>query len=123
MYDIIKHIHMLTAVISGLGLLIRGILVQMDHRLMKQRWIKIAPHINDTILLACAIYLAVNIFTPLGSQWLYAKVIGLILYIVLGTFAIKRGKTKQVKLIFLVLAMITFVYILAVAGVHSPWPF
>lgn len=123
MYETIKHLHMLTAVISGLGLLIRGILVQMDHGLMKKRWIKIAPHVNDTILLVCAIYLASHIFTPFGSDWIYAKVVGLIVYIGLGMFAIKRGKTKQAKLMFLVLAMIVFVYIMAVARAHSPWPF
>jgi uncharacterized membrane protein SirB2 len=57
---------------------------------------------------------------PLRQPWLIAKFTGLLVYILLGTIAIKRGKTMQIRLIALVAAVSAFAYIAGVAVTKSP---
>jgi len=76
------------------------------------------PHIP---LLASAIALAIiSSQYPLAQSWLTAKVIGLIAYIVCGAIALKRGKTKTVRAVFFVVALLIFAYIVLVALNRSP---
>ena len=83
---------------------------------MNKKWVKIVPHINDTILLITAIMLAVGIQQyPFTQDWLTAKFIALLLYIVFGTFALKRAKERKNKIIFFILSILTFSYIIGVA--------
>lgn len=59
---------------------------------------RIVPHVVDAVLLATATALAVLSYQyPFVQGWLTAKVLALVLYIVCGTMAIKRGKTKAVR--------------------------
>ncbi len=120
----IKYLHIGTALLSGAGFLTRVILVQLDHSAMKSKWVKVLPHVNDSILLACAIYLAVITHQyPFQQSWLTAKIVALVFYIVFGTWAIKRGKTKQQKAIFAGLALSCYGYIILVALNRSILPF
>lgn len=95
-----------------------------ESNLLQKKWVKIAPHIIDTLLLASAISLAVILqLSPLEHPWLLAKIMGLLIYIVLGTVALKRGKTKPIRITAFVLALLTFVYIVNVALTKSPLVF
>ena len=88
----IKIIHMSTALISISLFIIRGIWVFTESDMMKQKWVKILPHVNDTILLISAIMLAISIEQyPFVHGWLTAKFVALIIYIILGMFALKRA--------------------------------
>ena len=83
---------------------------------MSKKWVKIVPHVNDTILLITAIILAVNLQQyPFTHDWLTAKFIALLLYIIFGMFALKRAKEMKNKVIFFVLSLLTFSYIIGVA--------
>ena len=93
-----------------------------DSKVLKQKWLKIAPHIVDTILLVTAIMLAMRISQyPLTHGWLTAKLMALLAYIVLGVFALKRGKTKQTRVFAFVAAILVFAYIVLVAITRTPW--
>ena len=59
MYIAFKHSHMMFAVISGLFFLVRGCWMLMDSGMLQKKWVKILPHVNDTLLLLCAIVLCV----------------------------------------------------------------
>lgn len=90
----------------------------------RAKLLKIVPHIVDTVLLVSAIALAVMLGAkPSEAPWLMAKIIALILYIVAGSYAIKRGKTRKVKMISGVLALAIFAYIISVAMSKSPFGF
>ena len=52
---------------------------------------------------------------PFTQTWLLAKFGGLIAYILLGTIAIKRGPTLQIRVIAAVAAVSVFCYIVGVA--------
>lgn len=120
-YYALKHIHMTFAVLSGALFLVRGLWMLAESKRLEQRWVKIAPHVIDTLLLGSAIGLAVwSSQYPGQSPWLSAKLVALVAYIGLGTVALKRGRTRQVRALAFVGALACFAYILAVAVTKNP---
>ena len=112
----IKSIHMSTAFISISLFILRGFWVYRGSTMMNKKWVKIFPHINDTILLVTAAILALATQQyPFVDSWLTAKFIALIIYIILGMFALKRAKELKNKVIFFVLSLLMFGYIVGVA--------
>ncbi|MDP2257303.1 MAG: SirB2 family protein [Polaromonas sp.] len=121
-YLAIKHLHITCAAISGSFFLLRGIWMLLDSPMLQRRWVKVVPHGVDTLLLTTALVLVFwSGQYPFVQPWLTAKVIALVVYIVLGTLALKRGKTKGVRTFALVAALATFAYIVAVALTRQPW--
>ncbi len=88
----------------------------IDKIRMDKKWVKVLPHVNDTILLITATILALSIQQyPFVDAWLTAKFTALFFYIVFGMFALKRAKEMKNKVLFFILALITFSYIVGVA--------
>jgi uncharacterized membrane protein SirB2 len=122
-YATIKAVHMTSVAASWLLFTLRGGWMLRAPEMLAKRWVRIVPHVVDTVLLASAVTLAVMIRQyPLQAPWITAKAIGLVAYIVLGTIALKRGKTKGVRIAALIAAQAVFFYIVAVAVTKSPWP-
>ena len=115
-YLVIKQLHITFALLSGSFFLLRGIWMLGESPLLQQRWVKVVPHVVDTLLLSSAL---VMVFWsgqyPFAQPWLTAKVLALIVYIGLGTVALKRGKTRLVRTVAMFAALATFGYIVAVA--------
>lgn len=123
-YILLKYVHVSCAALSVTGFVLRGIWMLQGSPLLARRWVRIAPHAVDTVLLASAIALAVMIRQyPLVQGWLTAKVLGLIAYIVLGTIALKRGRTRVVRITAFWGALLVFAYIVAVAVTKSVVPY
>ncbi|OGS94382.1 MAG: regulator SirB [Gallionellales bacterium RIFCSPLOWO2_12_FULL_57_18] len=123
-FQILKHIHVTCAALSFTLFFLRGIWSLNGSAIMRQQWVKIVPHIVDTLLLASALGLAYIIEQyPLVDGWLTAKFFALLLYIGLGTVALKHGKTKTVRLSAWLAALAVFIYIVLVAMNHDPVPF
>ena len=115
-YLAIRHLHITLAAVSGSFFLLRGLWMLLDSPMLQQRWVKIVPHVVDTLLLTSALVLVLwSGQYPFVQTWLTAKVLALVAYIVLGTIALKRGKSKGVRSFALVAALATFAYIVAVA--------
>jgi len=57
---------------------------------------------------------------PFASGWLTAKVTGLVVYVVLGTIALKRGRTLRVRVAAWIAAQLVFLYIVSVAITKDP---
>lgn len=120
-YIALKHLHVTFVALSGLLFLVRGIWMLRDSPRLQQRWARIVPHVVDTLLLASAIGLAVVSHQYPGQMpWLTAKVVGLVAYVVLGTIALKRGRTQSVRTAAFVGALACFAYIVAVAVTKNP---
>lgn len=123
-YILLKHLHITCAAASYALFLLRGIWMLRDSSVMRQHWVKIAPHAIDTLLLASAIALAYTIGQyPLADDWLTAKVAALLLYIALGFVALKYGRSKTVRLAAWLAAQAVFGYIVLVALHRNPIPF
>ena len=84
--------------------------------LLQRRFVRIAPHVVDTLLLLSAIWLAWALGqAPFVQGWLTAKVLGLFAYILLGGLALRPGRSKAVRSTAFVAALVTAGYIVSVA--------
>jgi uncharacterized membrane protein SirB2 len=120
----LKAIHIAAVAISYALFFVRGMWMLTGSPLLERRWVRVVPHVNDTVLLAAAIWMAVILGQYPGTHgWLTAKVAGLIAYIGLGMLALRRGKTRRARLAAWIAAQLVFAYIVAVALAHDPLPF
>ena len=123
-YFALKHFHLTCVALSGLCFFIRGFWRLTDSSMLARRAVRIAPHLIDSALLASALALAVSSHQyPFEQSWLTAKLIGLLAYIALGTFALKRGKTKFVRLVCFGGALAVYAYMVSVGGARNPLGF
>jgi len=120
-YLAIKSLHVACVVLSGSGFVLRGILMVNDVPFPTQRWLRMLPHLNDTLLLAAALALSVMSGRyPFVDAWLTAKVFGLIAYIILGSLALQPGRRRGLRLASWLAALAVFGYIVSVALLHDP---
>jgi uncharacterized membrane protein SirB2 len=120
-YLLVKHVHVICAVLSIAGFALRGALMMRDSALLQARLARVAPHVVDTLLLASAVALSWQSGQyPFAQGWLTAKLLALVLYIVLGTIALKRGRTRRVRIVAFWLALLTVLYIVSVALTRDP---
>lgn len=123
-YSLIKNLHLATIALTLALFVLRGAWMMADSPRLQARWLRIVPHVNDTLLLTSGITLAVLVQQyPLVHGWLTAKFFALIAYILLGTIALKRGKTKVQRVAAWIAALLVFGYMVAVAIAHDPFPF
>lgn len=116
MYYLVKNLHVTCVVLSATGFLLRGSWMISGNPLLQHRLTRVLPHIVDSALLLSAITLAVMIEQyPFGAGWVTAKVFGLLAYILLGTLALKRARTRQSRLAALVAAILVYAWIVSVA--------
>lgn len=117
-YIAIKHLHVTTAVLSITFFILRAYWSVNGSALLQKRVVKILPHVIDTILLVCGVWLAAMIGPE--QPWILAKIIALVAYIGVGTIAIKRGKTPRTRGYAALVAIAIFLYIVGVALSHNP---
>lgn len=121
-YLITYYTHVTCVILSITLFLTRGFWMLRGSEMLDHKAIKILPHVIDTILLASAIGLTIILSQyPFVHNWLTVKVVALIIYIALGTVALKRGKTPTIRGIAFVGAIITFGYIVSVAWYRHPF--
>lgn len=117
----LKLIHLSAVVLSFTLFFLRGIWLLRGSPVMQQRWVKVAPHSIDTVLLASAIALAWQLgVTPFNSPWLAAKIVALLVYIGLGILAFRFARTSAQRLTAWLAALPVFAYIVAAAVTHDP---
>ena len=95
-----------------------------ENTLLEKKIVRIAPHVIDTVLLIAGVVLAVLAQQYPGiDSWLTVKSLALIAYIVLGVFALRRGKTKTARVSYLVAAIVAFGFMVSVSLTRSPLGF
>jgi uncharacterized membrane protein SirB2 len=100
-YVLLKMTHLTCVALSYAGFVLRGIWMIRDPALLEVRWVRVLPHVVDTVLLASAIALAVMLKQyPLAEPWLTA---------------LKRGTTRGTRIAAWLAAQAVFFYIVAVA--------
>ncbi len=119
--DILKAIHVGSALLSISGFALRGVWMLQGSPLLKARVTRILPHVVDTLLLGSAIALALRSAQyPFVHAWLSAKLLALLAYIVLGSIALKYGRSRRLRTLSYGLALAVFLYIVGVAITRSP---
>jgi uncharacterized membrane protein SirB2 len=120
-YAALKMIHMTAVALSGAGFFARGLGMLNDAAWVKRRLAKTLPHLVDTVLIVSALWLAwILRLTPANAPWITAKIVGLFVYIGIGMVALRFGRTKTVRGVAWLLAMLTFAYIVSVAMTKDP---
>jgi uncharacterized membrane protein SirB2 len=120
-YATVKVVHQGAVAVSFAGFFARAIGVLRDARWVRGRTARTLPHIVDTVLLASAIALAWMLrLSPVETPWLLAKIVGLVLYIGFGVVALRPGRPQPVRVVALLAASITFIYIVSVAVSKDP---
>ncbi len=121
----IKLIHIATVIISFALFLLRVYWKWQGSSRLQQRWVKIVPHVNDTILLLAGIMLALSIEQyPFVHGWLTAKVLALLAYIGFAMWTLKHARSRRQQWLFFVLAVLSYGYIVGTALTRLPdWPF
>jgi uncharacterized membrane protein SirB2 len=118
----IRNVHIGAVLASGTLFLLRGLGVNI----FNASWPMWAPvrylsYTIDTVLLTAALMLMTIVRQyPFAHHWLTVKLLLLVVYIVLGSFALKRGKTRNQRLGFFAAALLVFAFILSVARAHDP---
>lgn len=120
-YLLLKHIHLSSVALSFVLFLLRGGLKYAGSPWLRHPLLRVGPHVVDTVLLVSAIGLATLLHQyPFVHAWLTAKVVLLVLYVVLGSVALKRGKSAAVRITCFALAVATFGLIVSVALTRHP---
>ena len=118
-YLTIKSVHVWSVFISITLFAVRGGLMLADSRLLQSLVLRVVPHVVDTVLLVSALMLTTIIQQyPFVQGWLTVKVLALVAYIILGSIAIRRGRSKPIRLAALLAAMAIFGFIYSVARAH-----
>ena len=120
-YATVRLIHIASACLSVALFALRGALQWRGASWRRWRWLRVAPHVNDTVLLSAAVTLALlSAQYPLAQPWLSAKVLALLLYIGVGGVALSPRFGRSANRIAFVLALACVSYILLVARSRSP---
>jgi uncharacterized membrane protein SirB2 len=120
-YPEIKWMHVAAVLASGGLFAFRGMAM-----LAGARWYMAAPlrylsYTIDTVLLTAAMMLATVLHQyPFVHAWLTVKVVLLVVYVVLGSYALKRGPTRAIRARAFVAALLVFAFIISVARAHDP---
>ena len=121
LYPYTRHAHIGLVVASGTLFAARGIGVLCGAHWSMQRSVRVLSQIIDIALLAAALVLLATLrLNPFAVGWLGTKLALLVVYIVLGSLALKRAPTRSARAGCLVAALAVFAYIVSVALAHHP---
>ncbi len=113
-YPQIKHAHVGLALLSGALFAVRGALLLAGPRWPNAAPVRYLSYSIDTALLTIlpgALY---------ANGWLAVKVTLLVVYVVLGVFALRRGRTRRTRAICYVAALLVFSQMYFIARTHHP---
>ncbi len=120
----LRHWHVALVLASGSLFASRGIAVLLDADWPMRRAVRVASVVIDTALLGAGVALWTILgLNPLREPWLGAKLLLLVAYIVLGSFALKRARHPRVRAGLLLAALIVFATMLSVALSRHPLGF
>jgi uncharacterized membrane protein SirB2 len=120
-YLLLRHVHIGCAVLTIVLFVLRGGLMLVESTWQRNVVLRYLPHVVDTVLLTSALMLTTVIHQyPFSTGWVTMKVVLLVIYIVLGSIALKRGRTKSIRVAALVAALVTIGFLVTVARAHHP---
>jgi uncharacterized membrane protein SirB2 len=120
-YPQIKWVHVAAVIASGVLFALRGTGVLAGARWPMWAPLRYLTYTIDTVLLTAALMLATLLRQyPFVHGWLTAKVLLLVVYVVLGTFALKRARSPRARALFFVSAVAVYLFIVSIARAHQP---
>lgn len=121
-WALLKQLHILLAILTACSFCLRGYWMVVGSSMLQAPWTRRLPHVVDTLLLLTGLTMAVGLtISPVAHPWLAAKLIAVVLYVVIGSVALKRGRTLRQRALALVLSLLVLAYIFALALGRDPW--
>lgn len=121
-YPALKVIHVSLVAVSVAGFVARAVPAVWAGRRTGRRWLRVAPHVIDTLLLATGVWLAIQAgWRPLTHPWLGWKLAWLVAYIALASVAMRPARSRAVRAGFFVAALAAVAQLIATAITKSPW--
>ena len=119
----LKLVHESSVVLTFFSYSLRGFWMMIDSPLLQHKLTRILPHIIDTVLLLSGVTLAVMLYGNFYRMtWLMVKLGAVIVYIILGSIAIRYGRTKTARIIALIMAWCVFFFIVVLARYNAVLP-
>jgi uncharacterized membrane protein SirB2 len=121
LYPALLHLHRACVAASIILFMARGLGVAAQQGWpLQARWRYLSVAI-DVLLLVAGVSLWVFLgLHPLQQTWLGVKLVLLVVYIVLGSFALKRARTHGQRLAFFVAALAVVFYMVGIALMRHP---
>jgi uncharacterized membrane protein SirB2 len=120
-YHQIKWVYVAAVLTSGGLFALRGVAMFAGARWHMAAPLRYLSYTIDTVLLTAAMMLATMLHQyPFVHGWLTVKVSLLVMYVVLGSYALKRGATRVVRGLSFVAALAVYGFIISVARAHDP---
>ena len=118
-YIAIKHLHVSLAALSLLLYALRGYWLIRGSASAQSTWVRIAPHLVYTLLIAAGATLA-TLSGQWGQTWIWLKLVLLLAFIALGALAFGRRldlpASRRISLWGM--GLVLFIMIFAVAAHH-----
>jgi uncharacterized membrane protein SirB2 len=121
-YPEVRLLHIALAIATGLLFAARGMLVQFGQpSVANHAVVRYLSYTIDTALLTTALMLLTMLrLSPLETGWLAAKIALLVVYVVLGSLALRRAPTARAKRLCFVGALTSYGLMLGIARAHDP---
>lgn len=120
-YPAIRLSHIVLVGVSGSLFTLRGLCVLGGARWPTAAWVRRLSMAIDTTLLAAAVLLLSALrLNPFTTPWLQVKLLMLVAYVLLGTLALKRARTRGARAVCYLGAVACFGFMVSVARTHHP---
>ena len=120
-YTQIRAAHLFAVVVSGTLFAARGLGVLAGARWPMHAFVRYSSYTVDTVLLTAALMLVSLLPAAMfANHWLTVKLVLVVVYVGLGTLALKRARTPRGRAICYVAALVVFGVVIGIARHHSP---
>ena len=121
-WALLKQLHVTFALLTACSFALRGIWMLTGSAQLNTPWSRWLPHVVDALLLATGLVMAIGLsISPLANPWLAAKLLAIVVYVGIGSVALKRGRTYGARATAFALSLLVLAYIFMVALRHDPW--
>ena len=120
-YPQIKLFHMSVALLSGALFALRGAFALGGARWPQALPVKLLSYGIDTALLTAALRLLTILpWAMFANGWLAAKLVLVVVYVVLGVFAMRPGRSQRTRALCYIAALLVFAQVYGIARAHNP---
>ena len=120
-WALLKQLHVLLALLTACSFCLRGYWMLRRSPKLEAPWTRRLPHVVDALLLLTGLTMAIGLaISPFGHPWLAAKLVAIVAYVIVGSVALKRGRTYRQRALALAISLLLLVYVFAVALSHDP---
>jgi len=120
-YPQIKQFHILLALLSGAIFALRGAFALAGMRWPQALPVKWLSYTIDTCLLTAALMLLTILpWAMFANGWLLTKIVLIVVYVVLGVFAMRPGRRQRTRALCYAVALLVFATIYGIARAHHP---